>query len=172
MTCQLFTMKTLPIFFNQVNKPWLWKDNIFPIIYYIKYYRGGFEKIWIIDFIYIIFQIFYYSLFAYLALRLRGNITSNSPQTKLCLDFSKCRKFTSPFWLSKLKTYRYACARIRSEPTTAAFLGRWFHLDNQRIRFFAWSIQYWCNNIGIFFSGLHIKYWLTYSIGTHWWIKL
>ena len=32
---------------------WRWKDTIFPIIYFIKYYRDGFGKIWIRKFIYI-----------------------------------------------------------------------------------------------------------------------
>ena len=70
-----------PNCFNQVKKLWLWKDTILPIIYFIKYYRGGFGKIWIRKFIYVIFHIFYHSIFACLALILWGDITSHSPLT-------------------------------------------------------------------------------------------
>ena len=42
MTRQLLTMKTLPRCFNQFKKLRRWKDTIFPIIYFIKYSRGGF----------------------------------------------------------------------------------------------------------------------------------
>ena len=45
LTRQLLTIKTLPKYFNQVEKNWQWEDTIIPIIYVIKYYRGGFGKI-------------------------------------------------------------------------------------------------------------------------------
>ena len=63
ITPHLLTMKTLPKCFNQVNKLWKWKETILCIIYFIKYYRGGFGKIWIRKLIYVIFHIFYHSLF-------------------------------------------------------------------------------------------------------------
>ena len=68
MTRQFLNMKTLLKCFNQVNKLLQCKDTILPIIYFIKYYRGGFGKIWIRKFIYVIFHIFYYSIFTFLDL--------------------------------------------------------------------------------------------------------
>ena len=59
----ILTMKTLLKCFNQVNKLWQRKDTILTIIYSIKYYHGGFGKIWIRKFIYFIFYILYHSLF-------------------------------------------------------------------------------------------------------------
>ena len=79
MKRQLLTMKTLPKCFNLVNKLWRWKDTILDIVYFVKYYHGIFGKIWIRNYIYIIFQIFYHSFFACLAFRWRVNITSHSP---------------------------------------------------------------------------------------------
>ena len=78
MTLQILTTKTLPKCFNKVNKLWLWKDTSILIIYFIKYYHGGFEKIWISKFIYIIFHIFYHIDFACIDIRWRVNITSSS----------------------------------------------------------------------------------------------
>ena len=62
-TLHILTMKTLLKCFNQVNKLWQRKDTILTIIYSIKYYHGGFGKIWIRKFIYFIFYILYHSLF-------------------------------------------------------------------------------------------------------------
>ena len=79
MNRQMITMKTSPKGFNNVNKLWQWKDTILPMIYFIKYSCGGFGKILIRKFIYVIFHIFYHSLFSFLALGWQGNITSHSP---------------------------------------------------------------------------------------------
>ena len=76
MTRHTLTMKTLTKCLNQVKKLWRWKDTSLPINYFIKYSSGGFEKIWIMTFIYIILHIFYHSIFSCIALRWWGNITS------------------------------------------------------------------------------------------------
>ena len=97
MTRQLLTMKTLPKCFNQVNRLWLWKDTILPIIYFIKYSRCGFGKIWIRKFICVILHIFYHSIFACPALRWQGNITSRSPLTWSVLISENVSNSLPPF---------------------------------------------------------------------------
>ena len=115
--------ETLPKCFNQSKKLWLWKNTSLPMIYFIKYSRGGFGKIWIRKFIYVIFHIFYRIIFACIARIWRGNIASHCTTTIICLDFRKLIKREPNYscWLSKLKTSWSACARISSEPITATF---------------------------------------------------
>ena len=79
MTCQLLTMKTMPKCVNQVNKLWRWKDTIIPNLHFIIYSNGVFGIIGTRKFIYIIFHIFYHSIFACLVLIWRQNIISHSP---------------------------------------------------------------------------------------------
>ena len=45
MTLQIPIMKTLQDFFNQDNEIWRCKNASLNIIYFIKYFRGGFGKI-------------------------------------------------------------------------------------------------------------------------------
>ena len=97
MTRQILTMKTLSMCFNKVNKLWLWENTILPMIYFIKYYCGGFGKIWIRNFIYVIFHIFYHSIFDCRALILRGNITSHSPLTCAVLILGNVANLLPPF---------------------------------------------------------------------------
>ena len=59
MTWQFFTLKTLPKYFNELTKNWWLKGTSLSIIYFIKYSCGGFVKIGIMKFIYVIFHIFY-----------------------------------------------------------------------------------------------------------------
>ena len=87
MTLQLLNMKTLPKCFNQFNILLLWKYTSLPIIYFIKYSHGGFGKIWISKFIYVIFHILYHSIFACIALLWLGNIISHSPNPPPLLFF-------------------------------------------------------------------------------------
>ena len=94
---QLLTIETPPKFFNHANKLWRWKDTILPIIYFITYSCGGFRKILIRDFIYVIFHIFYHSLFVCLSLRWRGNITSHSPLTRSVLILGNVSNSLPPF---------------------------------------------------------------------------
>ena len=89
--------KNLPKYFNQVNTIWRWKDTILPIIYFIKYSRGGFGIIWIRNFIYVILHIFYHIIFACHALRWWGNITSNSPLTCYVLILGNVSNSLPPF---------------------------------------------------------------------------
>ena len=103
MIRQLLTMKTLPKCFNQANNIWQWKGTSLPMIYFIKYTCGGFGKMWIRKFIYVIFCIFYHSIFACLALRWRGNITSHSPLTCSILISGNVENSLTPFDYPKLK---------------------------------------------------------------------
>ena len=89
----------------------------------------------------------------------------------LCLDSGKCIKLTSYFWWSKLKTSWSACAGIISEPTTADFwLGTCIH-RTKGYDVLAWSRQHRCIDIGLIFSDLYLKYWLTNIRGTNWQTK-
>ena len=54
----------------------------------------------------------------------------------LCLDFGQCRKFTSPFWWSKLKTSWSACDGIISKLATADFLGELASREPKDVMFF------------------------------------
>ena len=105
MTPQILTIKTLPKCFNQVNKILRWKDTILPIIYFIKYYRGTFGKIWIRKFVYIFFHIFYNSLFACLDLRWQGNINSSSQLTFSVLILGNVSNSLPPFYDPNLKPH-------------------------------------------------------------------
>ena len=123
LTHQLLTMKPTPKYFNQVKKLWRWNDTSLPIIYFITYSCSGFGRILISKFIYIIFHIFYHSLFACLANILQRDITIHCTTNMLCLDFGQRLKEdpTPPCWWSKFKTSWSTYAVISSKTTTADF---------------------------------------------------
>ena len=135
MTLQLLTMEKRPECFNQFKKKWICKETILTSIYYIKYSRGCFGKIWIRKFTYVIFHIFYQIIFSVLLL-----------DDEVIL--------TVTHWTHH-----------------RLFLARRFHPENQMIGCFYLIQKNRCRNIDIVFSGLGIKYWITNSIGTHWWTK-
>ena len=70
MTLQILTMKTLTQVFQPSQKTLTMKGH---------QPHGGFGKIWIRKFIYVLFHISYHSIFACLAFIWQGNITSHSP---------------------------------------------------------------------------------------------
>ena len=94
-----------PKCFNPAKTIWQRKDNIHTIIYFIKYHRGGFGKIWIRKFIHVIFHIFYHSLLAGIGLRFRGNITRLSPLTYSVLILGNLANFLPPFDDKNLKSH-------------------------------------------------------------------
>ena len=171
MNRYLITKKTLPVCFNQVNTFWQCKDNILTMIYFIKYSCGGFGKIWIRNLIYVIFHIFYHSLFTYLFLIWQGNIIGHSPITFSVLILVHVSNLFPLFDDTNLITSWSACVVIISKPTTTDF---WRGACIQRTKgygVFAWYIHHRCRNIGFLFSGLDLKYWNTNRRVTRWWTK-
>ena len=92
-------LKPSPIF-QSSKKNWRWKDISLPIVYFVKYSRGSFGKIWIRKFIYIIFHIFYQSIFSCLIPRRWVNISSHWATNMLYLDSGSFlnREPTSFWW--------------------------------------------------------------------------
>ena len=123
MTLQFLTMKNLLKFFNKVNKILQWKYTSLSVIYFIKYFCGGFGKILISNFIYVIFHISYHRIFAYIALIWWGNITSHWTTNMIILSQTSTHfpMIKTELVQQRTKEY-YHMIKMKSHPFT------WSHL--------------------------------------------